>query len=131
MKNMLPLFFAMLALHAPLAAADDVKCRTVYVHALKACARSPDLLALSGRAGAQKACVEGAAITRTYCMSESNACWENCQARYDRSTAACEADFAPAVCGGETMCESIILQQRDNCISHVVSGLDSCSDACP
>lgn len=131
MRNIFYLFFAVLVLHTQIAAGDDTRCKTVYGQAMRACARSSDLLALNGRAGAQKACVEGAVLTRSYCMSGINACWDNCLASYDKSVAACEANFAPDICAGEITCESIILQQRDNCISNGVSGLDSCSDACP
>jgi hypothetical protein len=131
MKTLSCLFFAALVLHTQIAAADDTRCKTVYGQAVRACARSADLLVINGRAGAQKACVDGAVLTRSYCVSEINACWNNCQASYEKSVVACEATFAPAICAGEMACESIILQQRDNCISHVVSGLDACSEACP
>lgn len=131
MKNAIYLFFAALVLHTQVAAGDDTRCKTVYGQAMRACTRSPDLLSVNGRAGAQKACVEGAVLTRSYCMSGINACWDSCRALYEKSVAACEATFAPAMCAGETTCESIILQQRENCIANVITGLDACSDACP
>jgi hypothetical protein len=131
MKSRFYLFFAALALHTQIAAGDDINCKATYGQALRACARSWDLLISNGRAGAQKACVEGAVLTRAYCMSGIDACLDHCQVSYEKSAAACEATFAPATCAEETRCESIILQQRDNCISNAVSGLDSCSQACP
>ena len=131
MKNAFRLLLAAFALHAQVAAGDDLKCRAVYAQAVSACARSLDLLVLNGRAGAQKACVEGAVLTRAYCMAGTNACLDKCQAAYANSVTACEETFAPAVCGEDATCEAIILQQRDNCISSAVSTLDACSAACP
>ena len=131
MKSAFALFLAALALHAEVAAGDEIRCRTAYGQAVRACARSLDLLALSGRAGAQKACVEGAVLTRAYCMSGINACLDKCEGTYESSVAACEETFAPALCAENATCEAIILQQRDNCISSAVSALDFCSAACP
>ena len=131
MKNIFCLFFAALALHAPNAAGGDIQCKATYGEAMRSCARSWDLLTSSARAGAQKACVEGAVLTKAYCMAGVNACLDKCQASYERSAAACEGTFSPAICAGDEKCEAIILQQGDNCISSVVNALDSCSAACP
>jgi hypothetical protein len=131
MKSTFHWFFAALVLHTPIAAGDEIKCKTAYGEAISACARSLDLLALDARSGAQKACVEGAVLTRAYCMSGVDACLDDCQASYEHSVAACEVTFASAACAGNVSCEAIIRQQSDNCISHAVSVLDSCSAACP
>jgi hypothetical protein len=130
MKNIFHLFLAAFVLQAQGGAADDLECRTAHRQAISACARSLDLLALDARAGAQKACVDGAVLTRGYCMSGIDECLDNCQRSYENSVAACEATFDPADCGGGAACEAIILQQADNCVSNVVSVLDSCSAAC-
>ncbi len=131
MKHIFHLVLAAFVLHTQFAAGDDIKCKTVYGQAVRACARSLDLLTLNVRAGAQKACVEGAVLTRGYCMSGISACLEKCQAAYENSVSACEVTFAPAICAGGETCEAIILQERDNCISNAVGVLDSCSAACP
>ena len=131
MKYTFHLLLAALALHTQMAAGDDTACQSVYGHALSACARSLDWLTPNPRAGAQRACVDGALLTRAYCVSGTNACLDNCQSAYENSVAACEVTFAPVVCAGDATCETIILQQGDNCISHAVSVLDSCSAACP
>jgi len=131
MKNMAHLFLAALVLHAQAALGDDVKCKTDFGQAVRACARSLDLLALDARGGAQKACVDGAVLTKAYCMSGTNACLDRCQVAYESSVGACEATFAPAMCAENATCEAIIQQQRDNCISNAVGTLDFCSAACP
>jgi hypothetical protein len=130
MKNMFRLFFAALVLHTQSAAGDDIKCTTAYRQAMTACARSFDGLTMVVRAGAQRACVDGARLTQAYCMSGSNPCLDDTLAAYDRSLARCEADFDPAACAGELACEQIIAQQRDNCISYTVSVLDARTAAC-
>jgi hypothetical protein len=131
MKKIFHLLFAGLALHTPIAAGDDIKCQTDYRLAVRACVRSLDFLIPGVRTGAQRACVEGAVLTKAYCMSGTNACLDNCQVAYEDSVAACEETFAPATCAGGATCEAIILQERDNCISHAVGVLDSCSAVCP
>jgi hypothetical protein len=131
MKTILHLFLAALALHVQGAAADDLECRKAHGEAISACARSLDLLAQAMRAGAQKACIDGAVLTRSYCMSEVDECLDNCQRSYENSVAVCEATFNPTACAGSATCEAIILQQRDNCVSSVVNVLNSCSAACP
>lgn len=130
MKNIFYLFFAALVLHTQFAAGDEFKCTTAYGQAMRACARSLDLLTMNVRAGAQRACVEGARLTQAYCMSGSNPCLDDALAAYDRSLATCEADFDPAACAGELACEHIIAQQRDNCLSYTVSMLDAHTAAC-
>jgi hypothetical protein len=131
MRDTFHLLLAVLALHAQVAAADDIKCRTDYGLAVRACVRSLDFLIPGVRAGAQRACVDGALLTKEYCMSGANACLDNCQVGYEESVAACEEKFAPAICAGGATCEEIILHERDNCIFNAVSVLDSCSAACP
>ena len=131
MQRRFGVFVVALLLHVPIAAGDDLQCKAVYRGALRDCARSLDLLASDARGGAQKACVDGAQITRAYCASGVNACLDRCTVTYEKSVVACEATFATAVCRGGETCESIVLQQRDNCISHTVSVLDACSAACP
>lgn len=131
MKYTFQLLLAALVLHAQMAAGDDIACQTVYGQALSACARSLDWLTQSPRAGAQRACVDGALLTKAYCMSGSNACLDHCHGAYENSVAACEATFAPGMCAGGEACEAIILQESDSCISHAVGVLDSCSAACP
>ncbi len=131
MKIIVHSFIAALVLHIQVAAANDISCRTDYLQTVSACARSLDLLASNARAGAQKACVVGARLTRAYCMSGADACLDRCHVAFERSVAACETTFAPAVCAGGVACEAIILQQSDNCVSNAVSELDFCSAACP
>jgi hypothetical protein len=131
MKYTFRLLLAALALHAQVAAGDDSKCLADYRLAVRACVRSLDFLIPGVRTGAQRACVEGAVLTKAYCMSGTDACLDTCQAAYEDSVAACEETFAPATCAGGVTCEAIILQERDNCISHAVGVLDSCSAVCP
>jgi hypothetical protein len=130
MKSLSWLFFAVLLLHAEVAPADDMACRQAYSRSLNACARSLDMFDPNGRAGAQRACVDGARLTQAYCMSESNACLNDGLAAYDHSLAACEAEFDTAVCAGEMVCEQVIAQQRDNCLSYTVTMLDVSTAAC-
>jgi hypothetical protein len=131
MRDAFHLLVAVLALHAQVAAADDIKCQMDYGLALRACVRSLDFLSPGVRVGAQRACVEGALLTKAYCMFEANACLDDCEFGYEDAVAACEVTFAPAICLGGATCEEIILQERDNCISNAVGVLDSCSAACP
>jgi hypothetical protein len=131
MKYTFRLLLAALALHAQVAAGDDSKCLADYRLAVRACVRSSDFLVPTERAGAQRACVEGALLTKAYCVSGTNACLDTCQIAYEDSVAACEVTFAPAICAEGATCEEIIRQQRDNCTSHAVGVLDSCSAACP
>jgi hypothetical protein len=131
MKTFLHLFVGALALHASIAAADDAQCRSDFGQAMRSCARSWELLTSNTRSGSQKACVDGALLTKAYCLSGVNACLDRCQASYQHSVAACEATFSPTVCAGGEKCEAVILQENDNCVSSTVSVLDACSAACP
>jgi hypothetical protein len=130
MKSMSWLFSAALLLHAGAVTADDNACRQTYSQTLSACAHSLNMLDPNRRAGAQRACVEGARLTQAYCMSGSNTCLDDNLFAYDRSLAACEADFDPAACAGRLACEQVIAQQRDNCVSYTVSMLDARTAAC-
>lgn len=130
MKSQSLLFSAALLLHAGVVPADDIACRQTYSQTLSACARPLNVLDSNRRAGAQRACVEGARLTQAYCMSESNTCLDDNLVAYDRSLAACEADFDPAACAGGLTCEGIIAQQRDSCLSYMVSMLDARTAAC-
>ena len=123
-------FASALALHAAVAASSDIACRQVYFHTVRTCGQALDLLGPELRAGAQRACVDGARLTKAYCMSGNDICPDNCLAAYDRSVAKCETDFDPAVCTGVVACAEIIAQQRDNCVSHVVGLLETCTNAC-
>lgn len=130
MKRMSILFSAALLLHAGAAPGDDIACRKTYSQALGTCARSFDVLDPDARAGAQRACVEGARLTQAYCVSGMDACLGDSLLAYDRSVAVCEAGFDPTACFGGVVCEQVIAQQRDNCVSHEVSVLDARTAAC-
>ena len=122
---------AALALQAPLAAGGDIECRESYSHAVAACAQPSNLPDPALRAGAQRACVDGARITRSYCMSGIDACLDSREAAYESSVAACEVTFDPAVCAAGPTCEDTILRQRANCISVAASVLAAGAAACP
>jgi hypothetical protein len=130
MKSTSILFSAALLLHAGAAPGDDIACRKTYTHTLSTCARSLSALDPDGRAGAQRACVEGARLTQAYCVSGVDTCLDDSLNAYDRSAAACEAGFDPSACAGGVVCEQVIAQQRDNCLSHAVSVLDARTAAC-
>lgn len=130
MNGMSLLFAAALVLHAGAASGDDVTCRQTYGDTLRSCARTLSLLNPDLRAGAQRACVEGARLTRTYCISAIDACPDDCLLAYDRSVPACETVFDSVVCAGGAECERTIAQQRDNCLSFAVDVLHACSTAC-
>jgi len=130
MKSKALLFSAAFLLSSGAVLADDSACRQTYSQTLSACARSLNMLESNRRAGAQRACVDGARLTQAYCMSGTNACLDDKLVAYDRSLAACEADFDPAACAGVLACEQIIAQQRDNCLSYTVSMLDARTAAC-
>jgi hypothetical protein len=131
MKYTFHLLLAALALHTQIAAGDDIKCQTDYGLAMRACVRSLDFLNPSVRAGARRACVDGARLTKASCMSGTDACLDNCPVGCEDSVSACEATLAPAICAERATCEEIILQERDKCISNAVSVLDSYSAVCP
>ena len=131
MKNAICSFLAALALQAQVATGGDIDCRTRYVQAVGACAQLSNLFDPGLRAGAQIACVDGARITRSYCMSETDACLDYRQVAFDNSAAGCEATFDPTVCAAAAACEDTILQQRANCISVAAGVLASGTAACP
>jgi len=131
MKSTLIWFVAALALHTQLAAGAGIGCRRSYADAVGACAQPSNLADPGLRAGAQRACVDGARITRSYCMSAVDACLDQGETAYEGSVAACETTFDPAVCAAGSTCEDTILQQRANCISVAVSVLASGAAACP
>jgi hypothetical protein len=129
--NSMSLWFASaLVLHAAIAASADIACRQVYFQTVRSCGQSLDLLGPDLRAGVQRACVEGARLTKAYCMSGNDVCPDDCLVAYDRSVAKCEAVFDPAVCTGVMACAEVIVQQRDNCLSHAVGLLETCTNAC-
>jgi hypothetical protein len=131
MKTFFHLFVAALALHASVAAADDAQCRSAFGQAMRSCASSWELLTSNSRSGAQKACVDGAVLTKAYCLSGVSACLDRCQVSYERSVAACETTFSRTMCAADAKCEAVIAQENDNCISSAVGVLDVCSAACP
>jgi len=131
MKRTLLWLVAALALQTQWAAAGDIECRRSYSLAVGACAQPSNLPDPGLRAGGQRACVDGARITRSYCTSEIDACLDRGEAAYETSVAACEATFDPAVCAAGLTCEDTILQQRANCVSVAVSALASGAAACP
>lgn len=131
MKSTLRWFIAALALQPPFAAGGDVECRKSYRDALGACAQPSNLPDPALRAGAQMACVDGARITRSYCMSATDAWLDDGEVAYVTSVAACEATFDPAVCGVGPTCADTILQQRANCIAVAVGELASGTAASP
>ena len=130
MKSTSLMFCAALVLHAGAAMGDDIACRQTYGETLRTCARTLNLLNPDLRAGAQRACVEGARLTQAYCVSGIDMCVDGCLVAYDRSVAACEAVFDSVFCAGAAACERIITQQRDNCLSYAVGALDACTAAC-
>lgn len=131
MKRTLRWFIAALALQPPFAAGGDVECRQGYRDALGACAQPSNLPDPVLRAGAQRACVDGARLTRSYCMSAMDAWLDGGEAAYERSVAACEATFDPAACGAGATCADTLLQQRANCIAVAVGVLASGASASP
>jgi hypothetical protein len=130
MKSMSFLLSAAFVLHAGDASGDDMACRQTYSRTLSECAHTLRLLSPDLRAGAQRACVEGARLTQAYCASGSNVCLDNCLATYDRSGAVCETVFDSGICAGGAVCAQTIIQQRDNCLSYGVGVLDACTAAC-
>lgn len=112
---------------------DRQACQMAYSTSVTQCAQGLDFLEPATRAGAQKACVQGAKLKRDICMAGTPppTCQDSCQAAYNISVSSCESSYDPASCGGNLFCEGIISSQRAACIGNATNALNSCTAACP
>lgn len=114
--------------------ADRQACQKQYSTSVSSCAKDLSFLAVSIRAGAQKACVSSAKLKRDVCMGEGSpdpVCQQSCLAAYTNTVAVCQVTYNPVDCGGSFICEQIVTQQRDSCISDAVTALNACTASCP
>lgn len=58
-------------------------------------------------------------------------CVDSCQTAYNNIVAICEQTYDPAICGGDTSCEQLVLEFRNNCISSAEIGLNQCRASQP
>lgn len=112
--------------------AADNECGRAYGQSVKSCAESLEFLAPNVRAGAQKACVEDAKISKEACQSGVNTCLEDCNTSYQSSLGACESSYQQNLiyCDGDTVCNAYYLNQKSICESASVDTLNSCTASC-
>lgn len=112
---------------------DRQECQKAYVTKITGCAQGLGFLEKIVRAGAQKACVEGAKVSRNSCLAGVvvPTCQDSCLAAYNILQQSCETAFSPAVCGGVVECEAEVLSQRANCVAVALDILNACTASCP
>jgi hypothetical protein len=133
-KTSFLLVVALATLITDVAAATDNTCQKNFGLAVASCATSLSFLSPNVRAGAQKACVTDAKLAKDLCLNGAPppSCLETCQTNYSNTINYCDPTYTNSLqgCGGDTVCEALLLQQKSDCIAASVDILNSCMASC-